>query len=292
VLPREFDLKLSSAAYTTTDSEGRFSLPAKSMSGTLLTAHPEGYAEADLTQSGHFPAIRLKPWGKLAGILHIGNSAAANKPILLQNDYDYEVGPAPILLARTATTDAEGHFVIEGVPPGDWRLEPHHLAIHVRAGETTQVYLGGNGAKLLGKLVSKKTNGTNRMAQLTVGLNTRGFSIPAPRRDDLSTLQEYLSAKNEWLNKEFAFKNSAAGQKTRRDLRAYTAILQPDGSFSIDEVLPGTYQLSIGGDPLYYDPIELSLLGDATMVVQVSNSDPGTSPVIDVGIVEINCDKR
>jgi protocatechuate 3,4-dioxygenase beta subunit len=56
---------------------------------------------------------------------------------MLCNDSDNNEIPAPFTLARIATTDDEGRFVIEGVPAGEWRIEPHHVRIRARAGDDT-----------------------------------------------------------------------------------------------------------------------------------------------------------
>jgi hypothetical protein len=63
-----------------------------------------------------------------------------------------------------------------------------------------------------------------------------------------------------WMNQEFELRKPPAGREARRDARAYSVAVQPDGSFAIDEVLPGSYELSVGGDPLRFDPIQMSLL--------------------------------
>jgi RNA polymerase sigma factor (sigma-70 family) len=292
VLPSQIDLQSSSAAHTETDAEGRFSLPAESMSGTLLAAHKEGYAELDLKTSVTYRAIRLHPWGRIVGTLRLGSQPAQNKALLLGNDYDSKVNSDPFLLARTATTDAEGRFVMEGVPPGEWRIEPHHARVRVRAGETTQVVFGGGGARLVGKVVLKNPAEPVDLRLLSVGVNTKWFPTPPPRRDQFGSLQEYITAKNQWMNQVFEFKDSPAGREDRRDQRAYSAILQPDGSFTIDEVLPGSYELSVGGDPIRFDGIQMSLFGDATIDVLVPEPEPGKAAILDVGVVEIDLNKR
>jgi hypothetical protein len=164
-LPRQFDLQLSSAAHTDTDEQGRFSLPAKSMVGILLAAHRDGYAELDLQKSASSPGIRLQPWGEIKGTLRSGSLPAPGRTVTVGNDYDGQKDPSPYLLALTAMTDAEGAFVFDGVPPGDWRIEPHHERVRVRAGETTQIVLGGGGVKLVGPGGVEESDSNRRRAR-------------------------------------------------------------------------------------------------------------------------------
>jgi hypothetical protein len=207
---------------------------------------------------------------------------------MLGNDYDDLDKPNPFLLARTTITDAEGHFAMEAVPPGDWRFEPHHLRICVRAGETTKIQAGGGGLRVGGRIVLNDPAHPDDLSQLSVSLNTKWFPVPTPRRDQFASFQEYCTAKNHWRTHEFEFRNSPAGREARLDLRAYSVRLQPDGGFSIEEVLPGTYELSVNGDPLRFDPIQMTFLSDSTTEVLVTAPKPGEADTLDVGVVEVD----
>jgi RNA polymerase sigma factor (sigma-70 family) len=291
-LPGQFNLQLSSAAHTETDELGRFAMPTKSMSGILFVAHPEGYAQLDLQTSKPSLVIGLQPWGRIAGTLRIANRPAPGREVTLGNDYDRDESLKPFLLARTATTDAQGRFTIEGVPPGEWRIEPHHSLIRVRSGETTEIELGGTGSRLVGKLALKGPAPPTDLHLLRVGLATKWFPIPNPKRDQFGSLQEYSAAKNHWRTQEFEFRKSPAGREARSALRRYSAAMQSDGSFTIEEVLPGTYELSVSGDPLRFDPMQMAFLEDATTEVFVPVHEPNEPAVVDVGVVEVDLRKR
>jgi hypothetical protein len=297
-LPGQFDLQLSGATHCNTDHEGRFSLPVRSMSGVLLVAHEDGYAQLDLQESVSSPVIQLQSWGTIKGTLRVGTRPGPDKSVMIGNDYDQDGGGDPFMLALTTTTDSQGRFLIERVPPGDWRIEPHHERIRVRAGETTEITLGGGGVKVMGKVALKRPiqppgHGAflipnDERLPLNVSLNTKWFPIPTPKRDEFESMQEYGAAKNHWFTQQFESSKSPTGRKARRDLRAYTASMQPDGSFSIEEVLPGTYELGLNGDPLRLNPLQMSLLADATTDLLVPEPGAIDGAVLDVGIVEID----
>jgi RNA polymerase sigma factor (sigma-70 family) len=291
-LPGQFDLQLSSAPHTQTDDQGRFAITAKSMAGMLLAASPDGFVQLDLESSTPFPVLRLEPWGRVMGTLRVGSQPGANRGVTLGNDYDNLDKPHPFLLTRTATTDAEGHFVMETVPPGEWRLEPHHARVHVRAGETADVQLGGGGLRVVGKIVFHSPTRPDDLNHLQVALNTKWFPIPTPRRNQFASFQQYVAAKNHWWSQQLEFKKSPAGREARRDSRAYSATLQADGKFSFEEVLPGTYELRVGGDPLWLDPIQMSFLSDATTDVLVPEPKPGEAARLDIGVLQIDLTQR
>ena len=291
-LPGQFDLQLSSAPYTQTDDQGRFVLPSKSMSGILLAVCAQGFAQVDLAGSTRLPIIHLQPWGRLIGTLRVGTQPAANRAIQLGNDYEEPGQPQPFLLARTASTDLRGRFVFEAVPPGVWRLEPHHVQVHVQAGETTEVQLGGGGLRVIGKIALKSPHLPDDLNRLQVALSTKWFPTPSPKRDQFESFQDYNNAMNHWWSEQSQFKSSPAGRESRRNFRTYSANLQTDGTFSIEEVLPGTYDLAIGGDPLHFDPVQISLLNDATTELLVSTPTLGDITTLDVGVVQVDLTPR
>ncbi len=291
-LPAQFNPRLSTAAHTETDEQGRFVLPAKSMSGILLAASLAGYAEIVLQKGATRPVLRLQPWGKIAGTLRIGDHGATNRPITIGNDYEDDESPNAFLLGLTAVTDMHGGFAIEGVPPGEWRIEPHHQRVRVLSGETTHVELGGGGVRLTGRIVSKNPSEPLNASVFTVALSTKCFPVSVPKCSQFESLQEYISAKSKWLTQEANYRHSQAGHAARRDLRAYSSTLERDGNFTIEEVLPGTYELVVAGNPLHLDPLQMALLGDSTTDVLITSPDPGTPAVVDIGTVDVGLSKK
>ena len=125
-----------------------------------------------------------------------------------------------------------------------------------------------------------------------ISLSTKTFTEERPRRDKFSSIQEYTHAQSEWAKHALNFQRSDAGREAMRNIRGYSASLQPDGTFAIDEVLPGSYVLSITGDPLKHDPLFLDALDNISREVTVhetTGSDPGA---LDVGTLDVSIGKQ
>ena len=129
-------------------------------------------------------------------------------------------------------------------------------------------------------------------SSLTVGLNTKSFPIPPPKREQFESLVEYIDAKNRWLNQQIEFNNSDARRGARANARAYSATVETNGKFAFDEILPGSYELVISGDPLRLTPLQLSLLEDSSIDVLIAEPGPGKPLAIELGTIEIDLDRH
>jgi hypothetical protein len=72
--------------------------------------------------------------------------------------------------------------------------------------------------------------------------------LPIPRREQFTSDLEYINALQMWRGRKAEFQGSAAGQAALRSSREYVAIPGADGSFAINDVIPGTYELKIISD--------------------------------------------
>jgi hypothetical protein len=195
----------------------------------------------------------------VSGVLKIGTQLGANQTIgLCIMPMPYEDWTGYSLFLQTKTDDA-GQFSFEGVPPGDLMIS-HRLNyrdgqpgtipdsqqrhILVQAGETTQIRLGGTGWKVVGKV---KLNGTDRPVDWKFDvqwLRTKPAGPELPSRRDLGAAG-YAEAELQWEKDERAFWATDAGHQAWESQRRYVLDFAPDGSFKIDDVIPGTYELSI-----------------------------------------------
>jgi Carboxypeptidase regulatory-like domain len=215
-LPGQFNLTTSRAAHTTTDEDGCFSLPDAAGAKRIIVAQTAGYAELAREQFSGSRIITLQPWGRIEGTLKIGNRPGGGETILV---YDRPQLPeAPGLgLHLMVITDSAGGFVIENVPPGEWQIA-HVLQasgaltqcapVHVQAGQTTRVRLGGTGWRVVGRI---------RSGDATEPINWQR---------DLQTLN---------------LKSPDAPPASRQ----YALVFGTNGAFTIDDVPPGTYELNV-----------------------------------------------
>jgi RNA polymerase sigma factor (sigma-70 family) len=281
-LPGQLDLRLSRGSHLESDVDGKFKLPNAPPESTLFAAHKEGFVTLRLNQLDPSHCIKLEPWGRVAGSLRIRSSPGAKKQILLNNSAAGE----QLQVTLWATTDDDGNFSIDGVPPGEWKLFPHSEHVKVRAGETSVVNLGGGGRKLIGKLKGSGDNGALAYSDYRVMLNSKWFPTSAPRRSEFADPAAYASIKNEWLRRREQFGQSEAGREAGQKTREYNTVPQTDGTFAIDEVLPGTYELRILGDPLKVNPSQMAKLDELTQEITIPGSkEPGDT--VDVGVLDL-----
>ena len=106
----------------------------------------------------------------------------------------------------------------------------HIQPVEVKAGEVTQVVYGGVGRPVLGRVV---LSDPKRKVDWNSGHHSFGTKFPRPPRQ--------LKTPEEWEQ----WNHSPEMKEARENHRYYGLRLAEDGAFRIENVLPGTYQLSI-----------------------------------------------
>jgi hypothetical protein len=241
-----------------TDAQGRFSLPALSASPRLVAVHSLGYVEVtsdELTASGK---MVLQPWGRIQGVLKFGTKPAADQEVMV-TQRSFEPGDLSFdFEAYKTRTDDQGRFTVSYVPPGERQLvrliprgdrswtHSHGQRITVKPGETTEVAYGGAGRPVVGKLV---LSSPGREVDWNQGFSSLSTMFPQPPTKTRS--QEEARA---WYN-------SPEVKAALENARHYALSMSPDGSFRIEDVPAGTYDLRInlsepgGGQPGMGEPI-------------------------------------
>jgi hypothetical protein len=153
-VPLHDDQRLSphvaSDAVTTTDSQGRFSLPTRLDADSVVVAGPDGFAQVPVSKLEPGAFIRLQPWGSIRGRLVRDGKPVADESLGLGMNW-HQSGRPLINLQHQSQTDADGRFEFRNVPPADiqlhsriplnkysWRLHPLRQ-VTVFPGRTTEV---------------------------------------------------------------------------------------------------------------------------------------------------------
>jgi hypothetical protein len=68
---------------------------------------------------------------------------------------------------------------------------------------------------------------------------------PTPKRDDFTSDQEFGLAQQQWYSRAREFWLSNAGAQAKLVASDYVLVSDADGSFHIDDVFPGEYELNI-----------------------------------------------
>ena len=147
--------------------------------------------------------------------------------------------------AFQAVTDEAGNFIITDMPPGEhsivrWvpagngsRMQRSLGLIKVKPGETTRISFGGGGRPLAGKVMMTGTNAPLNWPQTSASLHT------AIAR----WLEKLGNAKTPEEKKALA--QSAEFQMAVKNAKDYPTELSADGSFMIEDVLPGEYDFTV-----------------------------------------------
>lgn len=250
-----------------TDSQGRFEFAPKLDARRLFAAHDAGYAEASPDEVRKTGKVTLVPWGRVTGSFRIGQNGWAGQPIVVQsayNRYGGEEATPRLSLWLRATTDANGDFVIERVPPGDRRVSweirlregnesvtahSHGLPILLKPGDTASVTLGGPGRAVIGRIATMGADPASLDWRRDAhSLNLRvpfTMDIPGPDMSNAKTDEERQRAWADHRQRQREFWDSEQGKAIDRQFRTYTLQFQTNGAFRLDSVPPGTYDLSI-----------------------------------------------
>ena len=141
------------------------------------------------------------------------------------------------------------------------------------AGQTNFVALGGTGYKVVGsvKLPSSEPESQIDWQSDVQTLTTKppGF----PERQAFSSQAAWMKGledvKNYW--------QSEVGQEAERNQRSYVLIFEKNGSFKINDVVPGTYKLRIA----------FSGAGTLTKEITIPESAGQEEATIDLGTLEL-----
>jgi protocatechuate 3,4-dioxygenase beta subunit len=265
----------------TTDANGQFQVSSVPDDGTVVAAGEPGFARVPLGEVRNSGIVQLQAWGRIEGTLKVGGQPGTGRDLLFSLS---QVGISTDFNGYKATTDDQGQFTMEKVPPGDGaivrliRTSPNSWShsdstpVTVLAGQTTQVALGGNGAILLGRVRFDNPPTNDAAAGLSFEGHLFGQMPPQPTFNSPEEARAYHTSP-EW----------AALMRTRKN---YSIEMKPDGSFTVDDVAPGTYTLNVfaraGGQQGFMNP----MLGNGSSAVSVPDTFNPAVP-IDIGEVVI-----
>jgi peroxiredoxin/protocatechuate 3,4-dioxygenase beta subunit len=277
---------------TTTDANGRFSFKPIAGAYSVIVVNEIGFAEVLVEQLGSAGEIRLQAPARIEGQLHIGNRLGTNETVrlgLAHIPYASHPRNFPALnFFATTRTDAEGRFVFERVPP--IAVEVYHepkvrdskmgtiaqaqtTKFLAKPGETHKLALGGLGRPVIGRLEVTGYDGTINWRQDVFSLET---VVPQPPiMPDLRAIAKAFSAKIGALDSTAdklaaqtdyeqqqqsaqarlrAFYQTDAGREHFFKNRRFALNFTADGSFRVEDVPGGKYNLRIdlreGGDDI------------------------------------------
>ncbi len=139
---------------------------------------------------------------------------------------------------------------------------------------------------ITGRLAKAEASEALEFQDLALVLSTQLPGLPQPIRSQFASEAEYVSAKSEWVKRKSEFLASEAGCNALRNYREYAARIAPDGSFKVEEALPGAYELRFRPDPLHQEAALIEALTDLVTQVVLPAPVPA-DPSIDVGVLSL-----
>lgn len=271
---RTYDSRIKIA---TTDDQGHFKLASAPDKGLVVAAGEAGFARVPVEQLKGNTTIRLEAWGRIEGTLKIGGEPGVGKDLIFTMQIP---GIGTDFNAYKSTTDAQGKFTIEKVPPGEGAIErliktsansssySDNTTVQVKAGETTKVSLGDNGAVIAGRY--------RYTFQLT---NEPPLHIEAQLNSQMPTMPKFNSSAEAQ-----AFFNTPEWKAAAKQQKNYALELLPNGGFTADNVAPGNYSLTITVRPGGNNPWSKPPIAEGHSEVTVPDSFNPAQP-IDAGEV-------
>ena len=229
-----------------TDGQGGFLFQPRHGVKMIAVTHEQGYVEVSLDDWRESNELRLKPWGRIEGVLLAGAFSGKNELVQMVRVGQYS--PRLQVNSFTALTDHQGRFTFERVPPGEHIIGclidskfSHGRAIKINSGETSRLVLGEGGRKITGRVTAADGRelvweSGNHPAFLQAGLP----SLTIPELPD-------GGATNRWLR---AYWDSAEGRARQISEVRYMLRFESNNVFHVENVPAGAYECEIH----YHEP--------------------------------------
>lgn len=255
---------------TETAADGSFTLLASSAKATLLALADNGYATASYTPENTEPLhLTLTPWGQISGTLTRNSEASARGQTLFSTSSSPESNGVRIRFRSNAMTDANGKFHLLKVAAGENTLRYIHT---LPAAEPSE--LNFSGPSLIttvkpGEQSILNYDGRGMLVTGELGLGAMGKDYQWGVGSAFLTAMEPLEA----------LKNTPNTGPT-----SYIFNIAKDGTFHIDGVLPGVYNIYI----VLHSPSE-STLAAANAIADTTVTIPAgkTGEVVNIGVIEM-----
>jgi uncharacterized GH25 family protein len=257
---------------TTTDESGHFHIPSLPESGTVVAAGKQGFARVPIAQVQGGGTITLGAWGRIEGTLMIAGKPGTGQQLLfsfpnggLATDYD----------GFKSTVDDQGHFSMENVPPGEGsivRLVPmgpqswmhsYRTSVTVEPGQTTQVNIGDTGGLITGSVRWETPPAEDEKVLILGELNTQ--MPPMPSFKSQAEAQAYFQSP------EF--------REQQKQMRNYSAVVNADGTLSLDSIPPGTYMLNVSAMKSSGQPFGQTPIASGSAQITVPSGASPSSPI-------------
>jgi RNA polymerase sigma factor (sigma-70 family) len=235
---------------TKTDKNGMFTLPPPETEVNLLVMHEKGFAfvpEVEFTAAEH--RLTLRKWGRVEGTLRLNTKAAAGVRVRAAVRLSERVGAE---VERAATTDDNGRFVLERIPPGTVMVNRiadlgggssayiYFAQFELKSGEVHELEVGGVGRPVVATVVAPVDLEISGQT-LDVSAEPAEVSTEVPYPDNFLDLAP--EAQGKWISDYLQAHGNAA--KVDPAMRQFRFIPGKDNTIRAEDVAPGRYRMRL-----------------------------------------------
>jgi len=220
-----------------------------------VAARAAGFAIVDSNEFGRNREIRLAKWGRIEGQVAPGREPLDNQITMMglpnptwlrhKREFHYQI-----------RCRAEGKFTVDRVPAG-W-FEVGYLTkmgdilssltsrtpVEVKAGATVTMTLGGEGRPVIGRFVPP----TGPSGAIYFGAGQRSLQTERPDPPRPANYDQMTKREQQWSRQwRFSPAHQAYSDSVWHDpnWRGYVFRISADGTFRIEDVIPGKYDMSV-----------------------------------------------
>lgn len=264
-----------------TDAEGRFRFADTPDEFILLATHESGFALLSDEEFKKNHEIRLERWGRIEGQLAQGRGGPDRRVWMLGLPTPAWLGKQREAFHYDTPYGTDGRFVFEKVPAGWFEVgylvvtgdDPNlsgftsRTPVQVKAGASTRMRLGGQGRTVVGRFVAPASYG--KAVYFGAGLRVLRRHEKIERRESQGQQtperEEYMPEATPCgpctpclgtsdYGPMWCWCWSEGSEDNRRrddfiwsdvDWRGYAFRIRSDGSFRIEDVTPGQYELHV-----------------------------------------------
>ena len=283
---------------TKADTNGQFTIEYPGWDSHILIMHDKGLLNLSMDKLTNSTKLVLQPWGRVEGFFYVGKQIQKYVPVSLVGE-----DPAGYSYHLTENTDATGRFVFKKVPPVESLLyrnliihngpivQSHPVWIKVNPGETTIVNYGGEGCPVIGRVEGGLD--MTFAPQLLMAKHKLSDSGPCPSPEGFSNWVSFEKARDAFM------KTKGLGLLGPSVRSTYELKFSRNGSFRVEDVPPGIYDLYLRGYPPkgdeyktnnlpmpYYSDNEIAWLAREVVVPDMPGGQSDTP--LDLGTLKLN----
>jgi hypothetical protein len=154
--------------------------------------------------------------------------------------------------------------------------------VEVKAGQVAQVNFGANGRTVTGRVNLTGTNAIADLAHTQVAIHS-GSALRSGSLKFLERLEKFGTAEA-----RKAFFESEEFKNAMKDLHYFPATILPDGSFRVEDVPPGKYELSISLNPVSQKQVLTQVIFSSLQEFDVPEpKNPGDATPVQLGAIDL-----